>query len=80
MDYTSKELTAFLFDLGRGLKEDALEAKQLVLTAGETDKDFYEGKLLGYHEVLSFLLNQARAFQIDAEVIGLKDFNPDKDL
>lgn len=40
-------------------------------------RDFYKGRLLAYNEVLSLMINQAVAFGLDLDLIGLKNFDPD---
>ncbi len=40
--------------------------------------EFQRGILLGYYEVLSTLISQAKAFDIPLEAIGLAGFEPDK--
>jgi len=39
-----------------------------------------DGKLIAYNEVLSLMLSQATAFQIDPESLGLAGFDPDNEL
>jgi hypothetical protein len=35
---------------------------------------------MGYHEVVSLMLQQARAFGIDADDLGLVGLDPERDL
>lgn len=70
----------YLLDLGNLLKEDALDVKREHSLAAAADREFLGGKLLAYNEVLSLMLSQAAAFQIDPKSLGLADFDPDKEL
>ncbi len=71
----------YLKDLIYLLKENALEAvgntKKL---AKKEDLEFSQGYSTAYYEVISLLQNQAQAFNIPLEELGLDDINPDKDL
>jgi hypothetical protein len=73
-------LENYLNDLGFLLKQEATDAKQQLLRAGEAEKAFCEGRLLAYHEVLSLVLSEAAAFGIDPEILRLKGFDPDSEL
>jgi hypothetical protein len=70
----------YLRGLGTLLKRDALEAKLKCSTVDPKDQDFSKGRLLAYNEVLSLMINQAIAFGIDLNVIGLEGFDPDQEL
>ena len=70
----------YLLDLGNLLKREALEVKQERSIAAPADRAFLDGKLLAYNEVLSIMLSQAKAFEMDPKSLGLEDFDPDNDL
>jgi hypothetical protein len=70
----------YLLDLRNLLKREALDVKQERSAAATADKAFWDGKLLAYNEVLSIMLSQAKAFQMDPKSLGLADFDPDNDL
>jgi hypothetical protein len=70
----------YLRDLGHLLKEDALEAKRVKEEASGEDAVFAQGRSLAYYEVISLMQQQAWAFGISLEDLGLADINPDKDL
>jgi len=71
----------YLYDLGRLLLERALEAKKEREDAREKqESDFHAGKLLAYNEVISLVQQQALAFQLPLEFLGLDKINPDKHL
>lgn len=67
----------YLIDLVKLLIEDAFEAKK---SANKEPNEFNNGKVIGYYEVLDTIQNQATAFYIDKNEIGLNKINPDKDL
>lgn len=73
-------LEDYLNDLGFQLKQEATDAKQQLLRAGNAEKAFCEGKLLAYYEVLSLVLREAATFGIDPEILRLKGFDPDSEL
>jgi len=70
----------YLKDLGFLIKQEALEAKSRRALARASERDFCDGRLMAYNEVLSLMKSQAIAFQIDQSVIGLNDFDPDAEL
>lgn len=71
----------YLFDLCVLLKEKALEAKRVAGASSNSDKLDYElGRLMAYHEMISLLQEQALAFNISLNEIGLADFDPEKEL
>ena len=71
----TKLLSGILKDRGR----DAKAAKLSVL--GEEDDNFYAGRTLGYNEILSIFMQHAEAaYDIPLDELGLKDFDPDRDL
>lgn len=67
----------YLRDLGVLTKELALEAKQ---QARDNDTDFSVGYMAGFHRVVSLMQQQADAFGIPLESIGLNGIDPDEDL
>ena len=70
----------YLHDVGVQLKSDAFEVKSLRSSATQEEREFLDGKLFAYYEVLSLILNQAKAFQIDPARLGLEGFEPGKEL
>lgn len=70
----------YLRDLGILLKEKALEAKEESGTAPEDERAFALGRLMAFHEVISLMQQQAHAFGITLEELGLDDIQPEKDL
>lgn len=67
----------YLKDLGVLIREMALEAKQQVV---EKDTDFSTGYMAGFHRVVSLMQQQAEAFDISLEDIGLDGIDVDEDL
>jgi hypothetical protein len=68
----------YLADLGALLLELAANAR---VAANEPDAGDYErGRLFAYYEVISLLLNQARAFQVSAADLGLDGFDAEREL
>jgi hypothetical protein len=71
----------YLLDLGDLIKENALEAKKDRDNAVDADeRRFHEGRLVAYYEVALSMQNQARAFGLSLEEIGLEGISPDRDL
>jgi hypothetical protein len=70
-------LENYLRDLGHLLKSEALEAAEKRDAATESERPFLEWLSLGYINVLSFMLNQAKVFDIAPEVLNLANFDPD---
>ena len=63
------------------LLEFAREAKEkAVATRGGAEGDFNDGYLMGFHRVVSLMQQQADAFDIQLENIGLADIDANKDL
>jgi len=67
----------YLKDLGSLIKESAMEAKQQSL---EKDTDFSVGYMAGFHRVVSLMQQQAEAFDLPLEEIGLDGIDADEDL
>jgi hypothetical protein len=59
------------------IKELALEAKQ---QAQEHGSDFSVGYMAGFHRIVSLMQQQAEAFDIPLEEIGLDEIDADEDL
>ena len=70
----------YLLDLGRLLKELALDAKREAKPANGPDKAFQNGKLLAYHEIVNLMQQQAKVFGLPPHSIGLEDIDPETDL
>lgn len=63
----------YLEDIISQLIEEALELKK------NSNDEFERGKLFGYYEVISRLLNQAEAFGISDKIPPKwRDFNPEE--
>jgi hypothetical protein len=67
----------YLHDLGVMIKEMALEAKQ---AARIEDSDFAIGYMAGFHRVVSLMQQQAEAFGIPFEDLGVDGIDPDAEL
>lgn len=67
----------YLLDLGSLLRERAIAARE---KAAHSSDDFDLGAAHAYYETLSLLENQAIAFGLPAEDVGLKDFDVDREL
>jgi len=73
----SGSIKLFLQDCVNELVAKALTAK----AEKESTKSEYDlGKLLAFHDVITTLQQQALAFDIPLDEIGLNDINPDADL
>lgn len=71
----------YLKDLSGLLIEQAREAKEARDKAtNEGDKLFESGRLLGYYSVISLMQQQAQAFGVELDAIGLAGIHPDRDL
>lgn len=63
----------YLEDIVNQLIEEAFEIKK------NAEDEFERGKLFGYYEIISKLLNQAEAFDIvDKIPSNWRDFNPEE--
>ncbi len=63
----------YLEDTINQLIEEALELKK------DAQDEFKKGKLFGYYETISKLLNQAAAFGIEDKIpLKWRDFNPEE--
>lgn len=67
----------YLHDVMDQIKRDALETKGRYESADDTNKPFFEGKLLAYYEVISLFRDQAKVFEIDLTALSMDDFDPD---
>ena len=71
----------YLRDLGNLLREAAVDARRRHQeAAGSENESFEAGRSMAYYEVVSLLIDQAVAFEIPTEVLGLSGFDPDRDL
>jgi hypothetical protein len=68
----------YLEDLGPGLKNFALEAKEDF--HNDKNNRFKDGYYCAFHRVISYIMQQAEGFDIDLKDLGLDDIDPDKDL
>ncbi|MFZ0428955.1 MAG: hypothetical protein WAO20_12630 [Acidobacteriota bacterium] len=76
----SRSWEYYLMDLGTLLKEAAFEARRVRDSSSGTDRDFLNGRLMGYYEVISLMLSQCGAFGLPANAINLGGIDPDRDL
>ena len=70
----SKAIDNYLSDLGPLILE---QAKEVAHSGGKNDP-FARGQLTAYYSVLSLMKQQATAFGLNDEVIGLKNINIEK--
>jgi len=71
----------YLLDFGQLLREHALAAKQQETDArGTEDHQFQLGRLTAYYEIVTLMQQQAVAFDLPLEALGLSGFDPDRDL
>lgn len=70
----------YIFDLVTLLKEQAREAKTEADHPTEGNEGYNNGYLMAYHMMISLMKNQAIAFGIQEEEIGLDDIDPERDL
>jgi|FLYL01.1.fsa_nt_gi hypothetical protein len=76
-----RTLENYLLDLVALILEDAREAKRERDAAKKkSDRDFHDGRLAAYREVISLMQNQAAAFGISLDSIGLNKIDPEKEL
>ncbi|MBF8262480.1 MAG: hypothetical protein HW387_145 [Parachlamydiales bacterium] len=69
----------YIFDLGKLIKEKALEAKRIKESSSNDDK-YNIGYLMAFHEVIDIMKQQAVAFKIKQKDVGLDDMDPDSEL
>lgn len=67
----------YLYDLGIQIREYALDAKN---DRDIAYSDFNAGYLSGFHRVISLMKQQAEAFGISVEELGLSSIDPDEEL
>lgn len=70
----------YLSDLGRLLKEMAVEAKHNRDSALADDQAFAVGRLIAFRDVMSLMQEQLVAFNIPLRRLRLEDINPENDL
>jgi hypothetical protein len=68
----------YLRDLGTLIREMAVEAKAKADSSGRNPFDV--GYMAGFHRVVSLMQQQAEAFNVPVERLGLGGLDPDKDL
>jgi len=77
----NEEFKNYVYDLGLLLKEKALEAKAAKNESrGGDNYDYYLGYLMAFHEIVSMMQQQAEAFDIALNDIGLGDIDPELEL
>lgn len=67
----------YLHDFGFLIKELALDAKKQSM---EKNSEFSAGYMMGFHRIVSLMQQQAEAFGLALEEIGLNGIDPDEDL
>ncbi len=71
----------YLHDLGMLLKEKAQAAKnEKDNPVDQKDNDYNIGYLMAFHEVIDLMKQQADAFDIKQDEIGLADIDAERDL
>ncbi len=73
---TNKQYFHFTKDIVELLKEKTIEAK-LKGDEESSEIDFSNGYSMAYYEVLSLFIDQAKAFDIPLDEIGLSSFELD---
>ena len=71
----------YLHDLGMLLKEKAQAAQnEKDNPVDQKDNDYNIGYLMAFHEVIDLMKQQADAFDIKQDEIGLADIDAERDL
>lgn len=70
----------YVRDLSVLLKEQARDSKARSQAVAEPQRAFELGRLMAFHEVISLMQQQAQAFGIPLETIGLDDIHPEREL
>lgn len=71
----------YLLDVCYELRMKALEAKRVAKESKETPSEaFHTGKSEAYYEVLSHIVNQAKAFGLPLKDLHLQGFDPEREL
>jgi hypothetical protein len=74
---TDRSASLYLRDLGQLVMELARDAKA---EADRTGDAFQRGRSHGLYEVVSLMVQQAEAFDLDRCQVGLAGIEPDRDL
>lgn len=63
----------------KALVLDALiqAAKDEGTIASEKNDDYHKGETMGWYRILSIIADEAEAYDMNSDDIGLKGFNPD---
>ena len=77
---SNEKFKRYLVDTITLLKEQAREAKKDTENPKSGFEDYNEGTIITYCIVISLLKQQAFAFNIDEEELGLADIDPEQDL
>jgi hypothetical protein len=70
----------YVCDLGKLLREAALEVKHSRDSADKDARDYETGRLMAYNEVISLMQQQAVAFGLSLEEVNLDGIDPDSEL
>jgi len=71
----------YIRDVGQLVAEAARVAKSERDELNDsTRRDYAIGRLMGYHEIISLMQQQAEAFGIRLSEIGLEGIDPEQDL
>lgn len=77
----NKKFENYIYDLAFLLKKKAIEAKiEKDASFRHDEVDYKLGYLMALHDVISLMKQQADAFEINQELIGLQDIEPEVDL
>jgi hypothetical protein len=80
MASTDNAYASCLRELGLILREMALEGKRRRDASGSDDRAYEMGRLMALHEVVALMQEQAEAFHIPLDDLGLSDLAPERDL
>lgn len=77
----AEKLKHYLYDLGILIKEMAEQAKiEKKAAVDSPNSDYAIGYLVAIYEIISLMKQQADAFAIKQEEIGLEDIDPDSEF
>lgn len=76
----SDSLRSYIYDLGILLKEKAREAKIEKNNSSLNDLNYQLGYLMAFHDVISLMKQEANAFDLNQDSIGLDDIDPESEL
>ncbi len=77
---SDEKFESYIWDLTFLLKELAREAKEKKDNSKPENLGYSIGYLMAFHRVIDLMKQQATAFNIKQEELGLADIDADKDL